>query len=176
MSLESDVAEARRLKEEVAVGQQQVEFLRKKLNDVLRGAAITSQDDVPAPLLCAMADSMIDFLYRGDPEIDARMKYPQKRWFVKIHYARHGPLSGRYVTRIVTEEHPLLWESKRKSLTGLWVSVEQFWEIPAHVYETVKDRYSTSEFETHEQSSLRRDQGEGDAHQDPVADLRPPLS
>lgn len=113
----------------------QVEFLRKKLNDILKGAAITGSDEVPAPLLCQMADRYLEFLHRGDPAMDARFKVQPRYWYAEMRMNDHSMY-------IMIDIHPLawirsLWNSGRIDLSKPY-HVAGMWEIPAEVYHELK--------------------------------------
>lgn len=119
---------------------QQVEYLRKKLNDVLKAANMTTQDDVAAPLACLMADRLMEFLYRGDPEIDAKMKMPTRHYYVEVSILWEKKATSR-MHHIIISEHPLLWQDKFRKLNPNCYVID--WkEIPSLVADQLKDQYT----------------------------------
>ena len=114
-----------------------IELLRKKLNDVLIGAAITSQQDLHPNLLLKMADSLLEFLHRGDPAIDARMKLPDRRWFATVEY-RLRPYGDHREAQVAMELHPLIWLTKQDVFR---IRIKNMTEIPLEVYEQIKHYY-----------------------------------
>ena len=126
---------------EVAI--QQVQSLRKALNDVLKAASITGQDDLAAPLLCQMASRYIEFLARGDAAMDARFKPPAQYWYVEASISSPGMFQPTINERFVLDQHPLLWlESVRAARKiDLLSHLRSMTEIPSSVYDSLKNHW-----------------------------------
>jgi len=132
-----------KLRAEIALKDQQIEFLRKKLNDVLNAANITGEKDVAPPLLCLMADRFMEFMGRGDPTVDGRFKAPDRFWYAEFDILWRGGAEWLR-EKAALDVHPLIWMSNLQTEERVRIRprLNNFWEISPDIYHSIKHQYS----------------------------------